>query len=374
MQTVRNILNLGIKELRSLLRDPMLLVLVVLAFTVMVYAAATAAPETLHKAPIAVVDEDRSQLSQSIVNTFYPPYFMLPVMITPSEVDSGMNAGRYTFALNIPSGFQRDVLAGRSPEIQLSVDATQMQQAFTGSGHIQAIVIGEVTDFVQRYRAATSLLVDLALRARFNPALNPSWFMGLMELINLITMLSIILTGAALLREREHGTIEHLMVMPVTPFEIMVAKVWSMALVVLVAASFSLIFIVKGLLSVPIEGSILLFLAGATLHLFATTSMGIFLATFARSMPQFGMLLILVILPLQILSGGMTPRESMPELVQTLMLGAPSTHFVIIGQAILYRGAGLSVVWPQFIALVLIGTSFFTVSLARFRKTLSAMA
>ena len=374
MQTVRNILNLGIKELRSLLRDPMLLVLVVLAFTVMVYAAATAAPETLHKAPIAVVDEDRSQLSQSIVNTFYPPYFMLPVMITPSEVDSGMNAGRYTFALNIPSGFQRDVLAGRSPEIQLSVDATQMQQAFTGSGHIQAIVIGEVTDFVQRYRAATSLLVDLALRARFNPALNPSWFMGLMELINLITMLSIILTGAALLREREHGTIEHLMVMPVTPFEIMVAKVWSMALVVLVAATFSLIFIVKGLLSVPIEGSILLFLAGATLHLFATTSMGIFLATFARSMPQFGMLLILVILPLQILSGGMTPRESMPELVQTLMLGAPSTHFVIIGQAILYRGAGLSVVWPQFIALVLIGTSFFTVSLARFRKTLSAMA
>jgi len=177
-----------------------------------------------------------------------------------------------------------------------------------------------------------------------------------------------------LLREREHGTIEHLMVMPVTPFEIMVAKVWSMALVVLVAASFSLIFIVKGLLSVPIEGSILLFLAGATLHLFATTSMGIFLATFARSMPQFGMLLILVILPLQILSGGMTPRESMPELVQILMLGAPSTHFVIIGQAILYRGAGLSVVWPQFIALVLIGTSFFAVSLARFRKTLSAMA
>ena len=374
MQTVHNILNLGIKELRSLLRDPMLLVLVVLAFTVMVYAAATAAPETLHKATIAIVDEDRSQLSQSIVNTFYPPYFMPPVMITQSEVDRGMNTGRYTFALNIPSSFQRDVLSGRSPEIQLSVDATQMQQAFTGSGHIQAIVIGEVTDFVQRHHAATSLLVDLALRARFNPALNPSWFMGLMELINLITMLSIILTGAALLREREHGTIEHLMVMPVTPFEIMVAKVWSMALVVLVAASFSLIFIVKGLLSVPIEGSILLFLAGATLHLFATTSMGIFLATFARSMPQFGMLLILVIIPLQILSGGMTPRESMPELVQTLMLGAPSTHFVIIGQAILYRGAGLSVVWPQFIALVLIGTSFFAVSLARFRKTLSAMA
>src|SRR5690606_26208730 len=124
----------------------------------------------------------------------------------------------------------------------------------------------------------------------------------------------------------------------------------------LAASSFSLVIIVQGLLSVPIQGSIALFLCGTALHLFATTSMGIFMGTFARSMPQFGLLLMLVILPLQMLSGGMTPRESMPEWVQQVMLAAPTTHFVILAQGILYRGAGLSVVWPQFVVIALMGT------------------
>jgi ABC-2 type transport system permease protein len=212
------------------------------------------------------------------------------------------------------------------------------------------------------------------LRARFNPELNKVWFGAVMKVIDNVTMLSIILTGAALLREREHGTVEHLLVMPVTPFEIMAAKIWSMALVVLLATAASLILVVEGVLRVPIEGSILLFLFGTCLHLFATTSLGIFLGTLARSMPQFGLLMILFLLPLQILSGGTTPRESMPDIVQHLMLAAPNTHFVMLAQSILYRGAGLSVIWPQFVALALIGTVLFIFSLARFRKTLSTMA
>ena len=209
---------------------------------------------------------------------------------------------------------------------------------------------------------------------RFNPALEKAWFGGLMEIINSVTMLSIILTGAALIREREHGTIEHLLVMPVTPAEIMLAKVWSMALVVLLAAALSLVFVVQGALQVPIEGSVALFLAGAALHLFATTSMGIFMATVARNMPQFGMLLILVLLPLQMLSGGMTPYESMPDLIQNLMLAAPTTHFVELGQAILYRGAGIETVWKPFLFLLMIGAVLFALSLSRFRKTISQMA
>ena len=368
-----NILHLGIKEMRSLLRDPMMAVLIVFAFTVSVYLSATAMPETLHKAPIAIVDEDRSPLSTRIVDAFYPPYFMPPELITQAQMDARMDAGLDTFALDIPPGFQHDVLAGRIPTIQLNVDATRMSQAFTGNGYIQSIVTGEVNTFVAGQRTATAAPVDLALRARFNPELNQSWFGGVMKVIDNVTMLSIILTGAALIREREHGTVEHLLAMPVTPFEIMTSKVWSMGLVVLAASALSLTFVVQGLLSVPIEGSVLLFLAGASLHLFATTSMGIFLATLARSMPQFGLLLMLVLLPLQILSGGVTPRESMPAFVQFIMLAAPNTHFIILAQAILYRGAGLSVVWPQFAALAVIGSVLFTLSLARFRKTLETM-
>ena len=369
-----NVLHLGVKEFRSLLRDPMMVVLIVYAFTAAIYTAATAMPETLHKAPIAIVDEDHSPLSMRIVDAFYPPHFLPPRLITHAEMDSRMDEGLDTFAIDIPPGFQRDVLAGRSPTVQLNVDATRMSQAFTGSAYVQSIVTGEVNAFVARNRAASIPAVDLALRVRFNAELNKSWFGSVMEVVNNITMLSIVLTGAALIREREHGTVEHLLAMPVTPFEIMAAKVWAMGVVVLVAAGLSLTLVVQGLLSVPIEGSIALFLVGAALHLFATASMGIFLATIARSMPQFGLLLLLVLLPLENLSGGMTPRESMPQLVQLIMLAAPTTHFVALAQAILFRGAGLAVVWPQFIALAAIGATLFSLSLARFRKTLAAMA
>ena len=374
MQWWKTIFRLGVKELWSLWRDPAMLVLIVYTFTVSIYTAATAMPDTLHNAPIAIVDEDRSALSGRIATAFFPPRFALPHQIDIHDVDPALDAGRYTFVLNIPANFQRDVLGGHQPVVQLNVDATRMSQAFTGSGYIQQMVSDEVNAFVRRYRAVDSLPVDLALRLRFNPALERAWFGALNEIINIITMLAIILTGAALIREREHGTIEHLLVMPVTPSQIMLSKIWSMGLVVLFASGLSLAFVVQGALQVPVQGSVVLFLTGAALHLFAMTSMGIFMATLARSMPQFGLLFVLVLLPLQMLSGGTTPRESMPVLVQNLMLAAPTTHFVQLGQAILFRGAGLEVVWPQFLALLLIGTLFFVIALGRFRRTLSQMA
>lgn len=373
-QTIANIYRLGVKELWSLRRDPIMLVLIVFVFTFSVYSAANAIPETLHKAAIAIVDEDESPLSRRIVSAFYPPQFLTPKMISPQQIDPAMDEGLYTFALYIPAGFQRNLLAGRPAEIQLNTDATRMSRAFTGSGYIQQIVAGEVNEFLARHRVQAQPPVDLAMRARFNPTLDKSWFGALAQIINQITMLSIILTGAALIREREHGTIEHLLVMPVTPFEIMASKIWSMGLVVLVASALSLNFVVRGLMGVPVAGSLPLFFAGAALVLFSTTSIGIFLATLARNMPQFGMLIVLVLLPLQMLSGGSTPRESMPLLVQNVMMLAPTTHFVQLGQAILFRGAGLDVVWPQFLWTAAIGIFFFAIALARFRRTISSMA
>jgi ABC-2 type transport system permease protein len=295
-------------------------------------------------------------------------------MVDPQQMDRGMDSGRYTFGVMIPPDFQRDLLARRTPEIQLNIDATRMMQAFTGNRDVQTIIQGAVQEFWQRYRTPLTMPVGLEMRSRFNPELNKTWFGGLTELINEITLLSIILTGAALIREREHGTIEHLLVMPVTPFEIMVSKVWSMALVVLLVTPCSILLVVRGVLGVPIQGSLALFLCGTALFVFSTTSLGILLATFARSMPQFGLLMILVIMPLQILSGAFTPRESMPEFVQTIMLGAPNTHFVMVMQTILFRGGGVETVWPQFATLALIGTVMFVISLRRFRGTLGSMA
>lgn len=364
------IFHLGIKELRSLLRDPVLLGLIVYSFTLAVYVEAKAVPQTLNNVPIAIVDEDGSPLSRRIGDAFLQPYFKPPITITTSEMDARMDAGADTFALDIAPHFQSDLIAGKSPVIQLNVDATRMSQAFSGSGYIQSIVAQEIGSFSGSQTGMKRPQLNLAVRSRFNPELNETWFGSVMHVIDNVTMLSIILTGTALIREREHGTVEHLLVMPVRPIEIMLAKVWSMGLVVFIATGLALVIMVQGLLQVPIEGSLSLFMAGAALHLLATTAMGIALATIAGSMPQFGLLLILVLLPLQMLSGATTPQESMPEAIQTIMLAAPNTHFVTMAQAILYRGAGFSFVWPQFVWLAAIAAVLFTFSLRGFRRSL----
>ena len=367
---LRNTFNLGVKELRGLWRDPVMLVLIVYSFSLSIWTSANASPEALTNAAISIVDEDQSHLSARITSAFYPPYFVEPQMTTTAEMDRRMDQGLDTFALNIPPDFARDVLAGKNPAIQLNIDATRMSQAFTGGGYIQQIVSSEVSEYVAGYRAETALPVDLALRARYNPSLDPKWFGAISAVIRSITMLSLVLTGAALIREKEHGTVEHLLVMPVTPTEIMFSKIWSMGLVVLLGSIFSLSVVVQALMAVPVQGSVVLFLAGAVLMVFAMTGLGIFLATIAGSMPQFALLLMMALLPLQVLSGAMTPRESMPEIIQTIMLAAPNTHFIILSQAILFRGAGLDVVWPQFTVLAAIGVALFWLALIRFRKFL----
>jgi ABC-2 type transport system permease protein len=366
-----NIRHFGLKELRSLFRDPAMVVLIIYAFTLAIYEGATAIPEAPHRASIAVVDEDRSQASLRIINAFQLPYFISPKVISLQEMDRGMDSGLYTFTLNIPPRFQQDLLAGRQPTVQLNVDATQVEQAFTGAGYIHQIIASESAAFLKRYRSNEVLPVEVVMRTAFNPNLSRAWFGAVNEVINQVTLLAIILTGAALIREREHGTIEHLLVMPVTPFEIMVGKVWAMGLVVLVAATFALRFVVELWLDVPIQGSLWLFAGGSALHLFAATSMGIFFGTVARSMPQLGLLVILTLIPLQVLSGGMSPRESMPELVQNIMLVAPTTHYVELAQAILFRNAGVAVVWPHLLALTVIGTVFFVGALSRLRSSLN---
>ena len=366
--TLKNIFRLGIKELQGLFRDYLLIGLIVYSFSLGVYVAYQAQPDSLTRAAIAIVDEDNSQLSKRISDAFFPPMFTHPVMITRPEIDRSMDRGDFTFVLVIPPDFQKDVIAGKTPELQLNVDATRMSQAFTGTGYIQQIALKEINAFIKNDSHADQP-ARMVSRNRFNANLTQGWFSSVMQLVNNITMLAIILTGAALIRERESGTLEHLLVLPVTAFEIIASKIWSMLVVVLAASAASLLFIIHGALHVPLSGSVFLFLCGVALHLFAVTSLGIFLACIAQNMPQLGMLLILVYLPMQMLSGGNTPQESMPIWVQRIMLIAPTTHFVNFSQAILFRGAGIDVVWKPFLWLFGIGGILFLYSLARFRKS-----
>ena len=379
-QKIRNIFQLGIKEIRGLFRDPLMLVLIVYSFTVSVYLSAKSSPDAISNAAIAIVDEDQSQLSRRISDAFLPPLFAKPEYLKSSDIDDVMDKGRYTFIVVIPSGFQQKVLANKNqalanskPEVQVNVDATRMSQAFTGNSYIQQIITKEVDKFVADKSGGKQVDTAQALiRNRFNPNLTKAWEGAMNGLVNNVTMLALILTGAALIRERERGTLEHLLVMPVTPFEIMVSKVWSMSLVVLLATGMSLLVVVQDALKVPVAGSFWLFMAGVVIHLFAVTSLGIFLACFARDMPQLGILMILVLLPMQILSGGTTSQDNMPDVIRWVMQLSPTTHFVNFSKAILFRGAGISIVWPIFLKMIGIGALFFTVALKRFRRTVAS--
>jgi len=373
MQRLENIFRLGIKELYSLRRDAVLMALVVWAFTLSVYTAATGMSHDLRNGAVAMVDADRSQLSLRLRQALLPPYFKVPEMISFDEIDPGMDSGRYTFVIVIPPEFEADLLAGRDPEIQINIDATAMMQAGIGEGYITNILSQEIAEFVGPQSLDSEPMVELKARYAFNPNLTSEWFTSVMEIINNVTMLSIVLTGAALIREREHGTIEHLLVMPLRPFEIMLAKVWANGLVIVAAVGLSLWLVVETMLQVPVAGSRILFLSGTVLYLFFSTAFGIFLATIARSMPQFGLLFMLVVLPMNLLSGGETPIESQPELLQNMMQVVPSVHFVKFAQAILYRNAGLDIVWPQFLLVTAIGGVFFAFAVLRFRRNISEM-
>jgi ABC-2 type transport system permease protein len=213
--------------------------------------------------------------------------------------------------------------------------------------------------------------VRLVIRKMFNPNAVSSWFKSVVAIINQISLLTVILTGAAVIREREHGTLEHLLVMPLTAFEIAIAKVWANSLVILIATAASLFLVVQMVLKVPFAGSVVLWFAGVVLYLFFATALGIFLGTVSRSMAQFALLIILVIVVLMLLSGGSTPVESQPQWLQAITYFLPARHFVSFSQVIIYRGGGLDAVWRQFAMVGGVGLAFFVYSVSAFRKSIA---
>jgi ABC-2 type transport system permease protein len=367
MRMLQNIFWLGIKEIRSFFRDYVLVLFVVYSFSLQIMAQASSFSQEVHNASIAVVDEDHSELSRRITRAFLPPYFKPAQRITERDVVPMMNLGKYTFVIDIPPNFQRDVLGGRNPALQVNVDATMMVQGGLGAGYAQQIIMTEIRDFLSHAEGVRPSPVNLDVRVMYNPNVTTSWFTGVMGIINNISMLAIILAGAAIIREREHGTMDHLLVMPITPFEIATSKVWANGLVITTAAGLSIYFVVRMLLGVPIAGSVPLFLFGVAIYLFFACAIGIFIGTVARSMPQLGLLYLLIFLPMNMLSGSNTPLESMPPWLSTIMEASPSTHFVSFAQSILYRGAGIDVVWRQFAFVAIVGGLFFYLAVQRFR-------
>ena len=371
MRTLKNILALSGKELRSLFGDTILVIFIVMMFSTMVYNTATNATSDVRNANIGIVDYDRSPLTRQIVAALLPPQFAKLVYVNPNDTQEMLDKSELTFVLEFPPNFQRDVLAGRAPEAQLLVDATAMTQAGVGSGYIAQIFSREIQEFMGvKQQISQAMPVRAAVNLQYNPNNQSSWFMGAAIAGNNIMLITLVLVGAAVIRERERGTMEHLLVMPVTATEIVASKILANGLVVSAAAVLSMKFVVGGAIGAHLAGSFALYALGVVLFMFSVASLSVMLATLAPTMPQYSLLMVPTYIVFMMFSGSTSPRANMPEMAQRLSEYWPSTQFAHFAQSVMFRGAGLETVWVQLVALSVAGAVFLGLALVRFRKML----
>lgn len=367
-----NIFYLTIKEFRSLFSDPVLLGLIVYIFTFGIWTSVSATSTELKNAAVAIVDNDQSALSKQLKDSLLAPRFKPPVDIHAEEVDRGMDTGKYTFVLDIPPNYQADLLAGFNPKVQLLVDATAMTQAAIGTSYIQFIFAEEIQKFFHLNQITQAPPLQANIQSLYNPNHTSYWFMGIMQVVGYISLITLLLTGAAVIREKERGTIEHLLVMPVSSSEIAVAKIIANGTIILTISILSLYFVVHIGLQVPIHyDAIPLFALGVITFLFSIASLGILLAIIAPSMPQFGLLCIPIYVVMYMLSGIASPLDNMPDTMRMITQFSPQTILSTFSQEVLFKQAPLSMVKIHLFKMLGMGIVFLGIALAQFKSMLS---
>lgn len=369
------IIAMTVKELKQFFRDPILLVIIVYFFTADVYLAGEGIKLNLHNASVMVIDHDHSAASRELIYRFRPPYFDLKGEISAKkEAESLLNKGQILAVLDIPEHFQRDLLRGKQVAVQFQVDTSNTVLGTLATSYATEITAGFGRDFAMQQLGLNAGQMDNVPviedrhRVLYNPNQIDSWFMSISELLTVITMLSMMLPAAAAVREKERGTIEQLAVSPLTPLQILLPKVIAMSLVILLGTAVCLFLIIIPAFHLPVKGSIGLFFAVTALYVFATSGIGLFIATISRSLGQVTMLVILLLMPILLLSGAWTPPEAMPQGLHWAMTISPLYYFIEMGYAILLKGAGIDILTDSLLGLTLLGLVFFSFGVWRFRR------
>jgi len=363
------------KEMLQLFRDVPIIVFLVYSFTLAVYITGNGIKSQLHNASLLVHDADHSVSSRELIHKFRPPFFRLEREIAdPREGLRWLDRGKAMMVLEIPPRFHEQLMTGEPTAVQLLVDTTSSPQGLSAAGYAGRIV-AQFAQEAARARVGndpeSSENVPIIVsdhRVWFNPDQNDSWFESVSHLLRQITIFAILLPAAALVREKERGTVEQLLVSPLTPFQIMVSKVLAMTAVILGATAVALFGIMQPVFGVPIKGSIALFFALTALFVFTTAGMGLSLATLMKNQAQVGMMTLLVVAPMLLLSGLTAPMEVMPAWVRDLMVLSPLRYFVEITHGILLKGAGVNVLWDSILAMTVLGGALFGFGMWRFRR------
>ena len=363
------------KELVQLFRDIPLMAFLVYAFTLSVYVTGNGIQTQLRNAGLLVYDADRSLSSRELVSRFHLPYFRYDGELThPDDGFRQLDRGRSMLVLDIPARFHEALVSGAPTSVQLLVDTTNAPQGLSAAGYAARIVgqFGRESVLARNGLAGFSpTAVPMVVsdhRVWFNQDQNETWFESISHLLRMITIFAVLLPAAALVREKERGTMEQLLVSPLTPVLIMLPKVVAMTLMILGATAVALFGIMQPVFGVPIRGSLVLLFSLTALFIVATAGIGIFASTVTKNQAQVGMMTLLVVAPILLLSGIFTPMETMPAWVQYLMALSPLRYFIEIATGILLKGVGLDMLWRQALSMGLVGASLFGFGLWRFRR------
>ncbi|MCD2450394.1 ABC transporter permease [Methylicorpusculum oleiharenae] len=364
-----------IKELKQLIRDPVLLLIISYFFTVDVYMAGSGINLNLRNASVMVIDHDHSAASRELIYRFRQPYFDFKGEIFDTHTaESLLDQGRILAVLDIPENFQRHLLQGQSVAVQFQVDSANTVLGTLATSYATEITAGFSQDFAAKRlgpdsgQRASLPVIQNRYRVLYNPNQIDGWFMSISELLTVTTMLAMMLPAAAAVREKERGTIEQLAVSPLSSLQILLPKVISMGLVILLGVAVSLFLIIIPVFDLPVKGSLGLFFTVTGLYVFTASGIGLFVATISRSLAQVTMLVILLMMPILLLSGAWTPPEAMPQVMRWAMKISPLYYFNEMSYAILLKGAGVRILWDSLLGLALLGAVFFNFGVWRFRR------
>ena len=367
------------KEFRQLFRDIPIMLIMVWAFTGAIYVAGHAIDLGINQYPIAVYDMDKSDSSRELVSLMRQPYFKIVANLeSDKQVTPFLDLGKGSLVVIIPPDFSRNI-EGRKAQFQVISDGTQSQTAMLAISYIgmmtyrynMQLLLDNPSASLAGISADSLPGIDSRVRIEYNPNMDNTWFTSLLELFNMITLIGMLLTAAALVREKLYGTLDQLMVTPVQPLELFLAKIIPPLILTMILSLVGLYVVVHQIFGTPLRGNMLLFYGVAVLYCFSISSLGLIIALFARNIAQAMLMLFMILIPMMFLSGAMTPPESMSPIMNYLSMLSPMRYFMDFGYQVLFKGNGFADVWLDIVGIVIFGTIIFCGSLWRFRKMIS---
>ncbi|GER92896.1 ABC transporter permease [hot springs metagenome] len=372
---MRRLLSLIQKEFAQILRDRALLFILAWAFTGAIYTAGHGMSMEVKMFPTIIFDMSKGTASRELISRVQMPYFkVLSYIQREEEITEWLDSGRASMAIVIPPDFQRRINGREDAKIQVITDGTISMSATIATAYLAQIASSYSMEIMEKQgrftRAAFENLpiIDERLRVEFNPNNLSSWFTSLLELLNMFTMVSLLLTAAALVREKEYGTLEQLLVSPARLGEIFISKIIPTIVIVLCLSILSIFLVLKPIFNVPIRGSLLLFYSIAAIYVFTMSSLGIAIATVARNLSQAMMIMLLILAPMLFLSGAWTPPEAMAPWMQWASHISPMRYFIDFGYSVLFKGNGIAYVWKDVAGIIIMGILLFSFSIWWFGK------